>query len=98
MLVHNVFFWLKPGLTPAETAEFEEGLNSLLSIPAVRHGFVGRPSSTNRPIIDRTYSYGETFVFDDVAGHDAYQEHPIHVAFVEKNRDKWETVKIYDFE
>jgi len=98
MMVHNVYFWLKTDLSPAQIEEFEAGLESLLSIPSMRHGFWGRPSSTSRPIIDRSYSYGLTEVFDDLAGHDAYQEHPVHLDFVEKNKDKWTTVKIYDFE
>ena len=98
MLVHNVFFWLKPELTPAQVAEFERGVATLLTIPTVRHGFVGRPSSTNRPIIDRSYTFGLTLAFDDLAGHDAYQEHPVHLAFVDGNSAKWSAVKIYDFE
>lgn len=98
MLVHNVFFWLKPELTPAQVAEFERGVKTLLTIPVVRHGFIGRPSSTNRPIIDRSYTFGLTLAFDDLAGHDTYQDHPIHLAFVDGNKDKWSTVKIYDFE
>lgn len=97
-MVHNVFFWLRPDLTPEQVREFEAGLDSLLKIPSMRRGFWGRPSSTNRPVIDRSYSYGLTEVFDNLAGHDAYQEHPIHLAFVERNKNKWTDVRIYDFE
>ena len=98
MMLHNVYFWLRHDLSPAEIAEFEAGLASLTKVPSVRHAFHGQPSSTNRPIIDRTYAYGLTLAFDNLAGHDAYQVHPIHQAFVDKNKAKWTTVKIYDFE
>ena len=98
MMVHNVFFWLRNDLTSAQVKEFVAGITMLATLPSVRHGFTGRPSATDRPIIDRTYDYGLTVVFDDLAGHDAYQIHPDHLVFLEKNKDKWATVKIYDFE
>jgi hypothetical protein len=98
MMVHNVFFWLRKDLSATAVKEFESGIAMLARLPSVRHGFIGKPSPTDRPIIDRSYSYGLTVVFDDLAGHDAYQEHPDHLEFVAKNKDKWATVKIYDFE
>ena len=98
MMVHNVFFWLRKDLTQAQVKEFKEGIAMLTKLPSVRHGFIGRPSSTNRPIIDRSYDYGLTVVFDDLAAHDAYQIHPDHRVFVDRNESKWSAVKIYDFE
>lgn len=98
MLVHTVFFWLDPQLKPEQVAEFEERLNRLPTISAVKSGFTGRPSSTNRPIIDRTYSYGLTLVFEDLAKHDEYQVDPLHQEFVEKCSSMWLKVTIYDFE
>lgn len=98
MLVHTVFFWLDPKLTAAQLAEFEERLNKLPTIGAVKHGFTGQPSATSRPIIDRTYSYGLTLVFDDLAKHDEYQVDPLHASFVEHCSSMWIKVTIYDFE
>jgi hypothetical protein len=98
MMVHNVYFWLRKDLTPAEVKAFEKGVATLTKLPSVRHGWIGKPSSTNRPIIDRSYSYGLTVVFDDLAGHDAYQVDPDHLVFVNEHKDKWSTVKIYDFD
>jgi hypothetical protein len=98
MLVHAVFFWLKPDITSEQRARFVAGVNSLLRISALVHGSVGTPASTDRPVIDRSYSYGLLTVFKDMAGHDAYQVDPIHLAFVENCKDCWDKVKIYDFE
>ncbi len=98
MMVHSVFFWLRTDLAPAAISEFESGLASLTKVPVVRHGFWGRPAGTDRPVIDRTYSYGLTLAFENRAGHDAYQEDPIHLAFVMRNKGKWNDIKIYDFE
>lgn len=98
MFTHCVYFWLKKDLAPAQVAEFEEGLAALLTIPSVVHGTVGRPSSTNRPVIDRSYSWGLVTIFKDMAGHDAYQEHPTHTPFREVAGRCCEKILIYDFE
>lgn len=98
MFVHAVFFWLKPGLPPEAEDRFVKGVNSLLAIKTIAHGSVGTPADTDRPVIDRSYSYGLLTVFKDKAAHDAYQVDPIHLAFIESCQDCWEKVKIYDFD
>lgn len=35
-------------------------------------------------------------VFDSKASHDLYQEHPRHLEFIEKNKDLWGGVRVYD--
>lgn len=97
MFVHCVYFWLKPDITPEDERRFVEGARALTTLRTVRHGWVGKPAATDRPIIDRSYSYGLTVIFDDVEGHDAYQVHPVHDAFREFQH-LWTAVKIYDFE
>ena len=97
MFVHSVYFWLKPGLTAAEEQQFVRGAESLTKIGTVRHGWLGKPAATDRPVIDRTYSYGLVVVFDDAAGHDAYQADPVHDAFRDLH-GLWTQVRIYDFE
>ena len=66
MLTHVVLFWAKPELTVAERADFAAGLSTLLSIPAVNAGWVGTPSGTNRPVVDRSYTFGLTVRFTDL--------------------------------
>jgi hypothetical protein len=97
MFVHSVYFWLKPGITEAEKAEFIKRGNAIAKLPSVKHGWFGVPAATDRPVIDRSYSYGLVVVFDDEAGHDEYQVHPVHDAFRELHH-LWTEVKIYDFE
>src|SRR3989338_9574689 len=70
MFVHCVYFWLKPGITEAEKRQFLAGASSLTRIQSVRQGWVGKPAATDRPVIDRSYSYGLVVAFDDLAGHD----------------------------
>jgi len=97
MFVHCVYFWLKPGITAEEEQTFLRGAESLTKIQSVRYGWCGKPAATDRPVIDRTYSYGLVVAFDDAAGHDAYQVDPVHDAFRDLH-DLWVTVRIYDFE
>ena len=99
MLVHSVFFWLKPDLTDADRAAFRRGVETLAGIKAVDKVYVGTPAATaHRPVIDASYSVALTVVCRDVAAHDAYQVDPLHVAFVENCKRYWDRVLIYDAE
>ena len=96
MFIHSVYFWEKHDLSPAERAEWEKGLRSLVGIETVRHGWIGTPAPTDRPVIDRSYTYALTLAFDDVKGHDVYKEHPVHDVFRETCARFWREVVIYD--
>ncbi|MDX2191599.1 MAG: Dabb family protein [Bacteroidota bacterium] len=96
--VHIVNFWLKPNLSPSEINAFEAGVKSLEKIDSLIYYNLGKPASTDRPVIDRSYSYCLLTVFKDLAGHDVYQEHPIHLAFVDSCKKYWDKVLIYDSE
>ena len=99
MLVHTVYFWLKPELTDAQRAAFRKGVESLGNIKAVSTVYVGTPAKTpDRPIIDRSYSVALTVVCKDIAAHDAYQVDPIHEVFVNTFKTYWSRVQIYDAE
>ncbi|WP_249260562.1 Dabb family protein [Chitinophaga costaii] len=96
--VHLVNFYLKPGLSAADIKLFEETLEGLGAIESLLLYNVGKPARTDRPVIDRSYSYCELAVFADEAGHDVYQVHPLHKAFIEKCKHLWEKVVIFDSE
>jgi hypothetical protein len=99
MLVHTVYFWLRPDLTAAQRADFRRGVESLGGIKAVDKIFVGTPAKTEkRPIIDDSYSVALTVLCQDIAAHDAYQVDPIHLAFINTFKTFWTRVQIYDAE
>lgn len=95
MLLHSVYFWLRPDLTAAQRDEFWSGVKALGAIPSVKFFFVGGPADTDRPVIDRSYSCALVVGFDDIAGHDIYQDHPIHDDFRALSHC-WDRVLIYD--
>lgn len=99
MLQHNVYFYLKPGLSDAQRSVFLNGLKTLLTIDDMVEGFVGKPGGTApRPVVDDNYDFALSTVFNDVAQHDVYQEHPVHQKFVDSCKQYWETVKVFDME
>lgn len=99
MLVHTVFFWLKPELTAGQRADFRRGVESLATIKSVEKVYVGEPAKTEkRPIIDDSYSVALTVLCKDLAAHDAYQVDPIHHAFINQFKTVWARVQIYDAE
>ena len=98
MFVHCVYFWLREDISDDERRRFVEGLESLTSIESVSESYVGTPAGTDRPVIERSYSYALVAVFDDKSAHDAYQEHPIHDDFRDDCSEFWTNVRIYDFE
>jgi Stress responsive A/B Barrel Domain len=98
MFVHNVYFWLKDGITAEEEAAFAKGVKTLLTISTIKHGWVGKPAKTNRPVIERSYTYALVTVFENEAGHDVYQVDPIHKVFLETCAQYWKQVRIFDSE
>jgi len=97
MLVHSVYFWLKPELTEAQRAEFRRGVESLAKIAAVEQIYIGTPAATGkRAVIDDTYSVALTILVKDLAAQEAYQVDPLHEAFVGTFKGYWTRVQIYD--
>lgn len=96
MLIHSVYFWLKPNLSDKEVNNFWDGVKSLLTISSLKSGYIGRPADTEkRAIIDDTYHCALITLFEDREAHDAYQVDAIHDKFRELSH-LWERVQIYD--
>jgi len=97
MLIHSVYFWFKTDADPALVADFEQGLRRLCTIPQIKQAYIGPPEQTPpRPVIDQSYAWALIVHFDGLADHDAYQEHPLHVEFLERFEKTWARVQVYD--
>lgn len=96
MLVHSVFFWLKSELTEAQRAEFRTAAESLADVASADAVYVGTPSTTDRPVVDRSYDVGLTVILKDVAALDAYQVDPVHKKFLDAYGTWWQRALIYD--
>jgi hypothetical protein len=96
MLTHHVLFWLKADTSEETKQSFKAGLESLQNIETIRSIYIGTPAPIDRPVVDTTYTFSLLIVFDDLAGHDTYQVHPLHKTFLENFRVLFEKVVIYD--
>jgi hypothetical protein len=99
MLVHTVYFYLKPDLTAEQRESFRQEVARLGEIPLMQAFYLGTPAGVPaRPVIDLTFSYAITCVFRSVAEHDLYQSHPVHLEFIARCKEWWDRVQVYDAE
>jgi hypothetical protein len=96
MLSHHVLFWLKADTTEDQKAAFHNGLATLEKIETVKAFHIGTPAPIERAVVDTTYTFSLVLFFENLAGHDVYQVHPLHKAFLEEFRVFFDKVVIYD--
>lgn len=96
-LIHHVFFWLKEPKNEAHKKQLVKALTDLLKVETIRMSHIGFPAGTeSRDVVDHSYSVSYMTIFDNQAGQDAYQIHPLHLKFVEENSHLWSKVVVYD--
>ena len=81
MIRHTVAFRLKHTKGSAEEKSFLEGGKALADIPGVQKFEQLRQVSAKND-----FHFGYSMEFADQAAFDAYDRHPVHVAYV---RDRW---------
>ncbi|GIL22310.1 MAG: DabB protein [Bacteroidota bacterium] len=97
VLVHHVFFWLKNPNSKEDLAKLIAGVKALSRIETIQYIQVGVPANTEkRDVVDTSYSVSELMFFKDLAGQKTYQDHPLHVKFIEECSHLWERVVVYD--
>ena len=94
---HVVYFWLNDPDNNAQKKQFlsnlKEFIESMEIIPDVH---IGMPANTPREVVDNSYQYCLNLGFEDKAQHDAYQDHPLHLKFIDKSAHLWKRVVVYD--
>ena len=96
-VVHTVYFWLKNPDSMADRDALIAGLKTLKQVPTVKSLHVGVPANTEkRDVVDNSFHVFELMFFDDLAGQSSYQQHPIHLAFVEQCSHLWDKVVVHD--
>jgi hypothetical protein len=94
--IHHVFFWLKDPSSQQSKEQLIAGLQKLSAVTTIQSFHIGKPASTNRGVIDTTYSVSWLLTFDSAADQDSYQVDPIHLDFVKECAHLWEKVVVYD--
>lgn len=96
MFVHHVFFWLKNPDSATDRNKLLEGIRSLQPIETIRTFHVGKPAGTDRPVIENSYDFSLLLTFDNLEDQNTYQEHPVHLKFVDEYAHLWSKVTVYD--
>ena len=96
MLVHHVFFYMHPEASAADKAALRVGLETLTTIEAIQQSHIGVPAPTDRPVIERGYTFSWLTIFNNGDDEAIYQTHPTHLEFVKNCASLWAKVVIYD--
>lgn len=95
-LAHQVFFTLKTrddatvDAMIADCQEYLTGHEGLIDFA------VGRRESKYQRPVNADYDVALHTVFKDQAAHDAYQTAPRHLAFIERQKENWASVLVFD--
>lgn len=97
MLQHTVFFYLHEDVTQEEREQFEKGLKTLLSIEEIYNYELGTPAATEeRDVTDHSFGYVIYSWFETLEDYEVYEEHPVHLEFIDTYNHLWAEVKVYD--
>jgi hypothetical protein len=96
MFFHAVYFYPRENAQESDAKELLAGVKTLEAIPNVTFFAIGTPAGTPRSVVDNSYIVGLLVAYPDVADHDVYQDHPIHLAFIENYKHLWSRVQVYD--
>jgi hypothetical protein len=75
---HSALFRLHHGVGSPQEADFLAALAGLAAIPGVEALHIARETSPKNP-----YAFVVAMNFADQAAYDGYNDHPLHVAFVQ---------------
>lgn len=94
---HAVFFWLRNPQSREDRDRLVAGLERLRQIELIRSLDIGVPAPTEqRDVVDASFDVSELMTFDSLADQAAYQDHPVHKAFVSECEALWREVRVYD--
>jgi hypothetical protein len=96
-MIHHVFFWLANPGSKTDRDRLIAGLNTLRAVEVVQQLHIGVPASTEkREVVDNSYDVSELMFFASVEDQKRYQDHPLHLKFVEDCAHLWRKVVVYD--
>jgi hypothetical protein len=98
MFSHVVIFWTEPAQTDAADEVLANAKKYLTSIPGILNFHAGKMARSHRDVVDQSYQVALNIRFASKQAQDDYQDHPLHLEFVEKSKTLWTKVVVYDFE
>jgi len=55
-----------------------------------------RDADLTREVNDTAFDVSLVVILKDRAAHDDYQYHPEHITFIERNKETWASVRVFD--
>ena len=102
MIAHLVLFRPRATLDDAERAALVEALAAAIrEIPSVREARVGVRVTHGRPyekLMAANYTHAAILEFEDVAGLQAYLDHPLHDTLAARFFSSFEDALFYDYD
>lgn len=97
LIAHYVLFWLKEDLSDQEKKDFTQFFEDLKKVPTIKSLHYGSPANTTqRDVVDNSFSYNLLVYFDNMDDLDVYETHPIHLEAIEKYSKYWTKVVVHD--
>jgi hypothetical protein len=96
LFIHHVFFWFKDASDQKARARFEKAARELVTVETIVDHHIGVPASTNRDVIDNSYTYSILTTYKNKEDQDIYQTHPKHLKFIADCQEIWEKVVVFD--
>ena len=93
--VHMVFFWLVNNDQRTRNRFLSE-LRFIDNVEVIRAKHIGTPADGDRDVVDSSWSVSLVLTFDSKKDQDIYQEHELHLAFIERASSLWNRVLVYD--
>lgn len=95
---HLILIWQKADTPASQTEALLRETRNLEKIPGVKSILIRTPVTSDRPVVDDSFSYAILMTFASVQDMQNYQQHPQHVQFLKDHvQGKMEKLVIYDF-
>ena len=97
MFAHNVYFTLNDASQEQVDTLVAECRRYLKEHPGVVFFAAGTVSPEHdRPVNVRDFDVSLHVIFDSVTAQDVYQTAADHLTFIERNKDNWKQVRVFD--
>lgn len=98
-LTHVVLCWLDSTVSPQEIDSLISLTYDLKEIPGIMDLYVGKPVSSERPIVDDSFTFGITMTFADAESMNHYLADKRHTSFVAQNiKPRLNRIIVYDIQ
>jgi hypothetical protein len=97
MFAHNVYFTLNDASDKRVKTLIDECHTYLKDHPGVLFFAAGQLSAEHdRPVNVLDFDVSLHLIFDSMEAQDAYQSAADHLTFIERNKDNWKQVRVFD--